>query len=201
MSPRPDVSEERKNQILAAASTVFARSGFHEARMDDIAEEVGLSKGALYLYYKSKDAIIVALLKFFFNQEVSQLRALLQTEQRKPVREQLMTMNRMFTEGMKWMSNLMPVAFEFYAIMARRKEVRLFLKDYFKEYRGLLAALIQRGIEQGEFQATVDAESLAITITALYEGLALLWMVDSQAAQWEKVGEQSLTMLLDGIKA
>ncbi|HEY6540074.1 MAG TPA: helix-turn-helix domain-containing protein, partial [Ktedonobacteraceae bacterium] len=67
MSPRPDVSEERRNQILAAASTVFARSGFHEARMDDIAEEVGLSKGALYLYYKSKDAIIAALLKFFFD--------------------------------------------------------------------------------------------------------------------------------------
>ncbi|MGH2496855.1 MAG: TetR/AcrR family transcriptional regulator [Ktedonobacteraceae bacterium] len=201
MSPRPDVSEERKNQILAAASAVFARSGFHEARMDDIAEEVGLSKGALYLYYKSKDAIIVALLKFFFNQEVSQLRALLQKEQQKSVREQLMTMNRMFVEGMKWMSNLMPVAFEFYAIMARRKEVRLFLKDYFKEYRELLASLIQRGIEQGEFQQTADAEMLAIAITALYEGLALLWMVDSQATQWEKVGEQSLTMLLDGIKA
>lgn len=201
MSPRPDVSEERKNQILAAASTVFARSGFHEARMDDIAEEVGLSKGALYLYYKSKDAIIIALLKFFFEKEVNQLRALLQTEQQKPIREQLMIMNRMFAEGMKWMASLMPVAFEFYAVMARRKDVRLFLKDYFKEYRGLLASLIQRGIDQGEFQPTVDAEMLAIAVTALYEGLALLWMVDPQAAQWEKVGEQSLAMLLDGIKA
>jgi AcrR family transcriptional regulator len=201
MSPRPDVSEERRNQILAAASTVFARSGFHEARMDDIAEEVGLSKGALYLYYKSKDAIIAALLKFFFEKEVNQLRALLQTEQHRPVREQLTIMNRMFAEGMKWMSNLMPVAYEFYAIMARRKEVRLFLKDYFKEYRGLLASLIQRGIDQGEFQPTVDAEMLAITVTALYEGLALLWMVDPQAAQWEQVGKQSLTMLLDGITA
>ncbi len=201
MSPRPDVSEERRNQILAAASTVFARSGFHEARMDDIAEEVGLSKGALYLYYKSKDAIIIALLKFFFNQEVNQLRALLQKEQPNSARKQLMVMNRMFAEGMKWMSNLMPVAFEFYAVMARRKDVRLFLKDYFKEYRGLLAALIQLGIDQGEFQPTVDAEMLAIAITALYEGLALLWMVDAQATQWEKVGEQSLTMLLNGIKA
>ena len=201
MSPRPDVSEERKNQILAAASAVFARSGFHEARMDDIAEEVGLSKGALYLYYKSKDAIIVALLKFFFDQEMNQLRTMLQKRQQKSVRGQLMIMNHMLAEGMKWMSNLMPVAFEFYAIMSRRKEVRLFLKDYFKEYRELLASLIQQGIEQGEFQPTVDAENLAIAITALYEGLALLWMVDPQAAQWEQVGKQSLTMLLDGIKA
>lgn len=201
MSPRPDVSEERRNQILAAASTVFARSGFHEARMEDIAEEVGLSKGALYLYYKSKDAIIAALLKFFFDQEMNQLRTMLQKRQQKSVRQQLMIMNHMLAEGMKWMSNLMPVAFEFYAIMARRKEVRLFLKDYFKEYRELLASLIQRGIDQGEFQPAVEAENLAIAITALYEGLALLWMVDPLAAQWEQVGKQSLTMMLDSITA
>jgi AcrR family transcriptional regulator len=58
MSPRPDVSEERKSQILEAAIDVFARLGFHQSQMD-----AGLSKGALYLYYKSKDAIIAALLK------------------------------------------------------------------------------------------------------------------------------------------
>ena len=51
MSPRPDVSEERRNQILEAAMAVFARQGFEQARMDDIAQEVGLSKGALYLYF------------------------------------------------------------------------------------------------------------------------------------------------------
>ena len=69
MSPRPDVSEERKNQILEAAIAVFARLGFQQARMDDIARQAGLSKGALYLYYTSKDAIITALLKYFFTQE------------------------------------------------------------------------------------------------------------------------------------
>lgn len=51
MSPRPDVSEERKNQILEAAIAVFARLGFQQTRMDDIAEQAGLCKGALYLYY------------------------------------------------------------------------------------------------------------------------------------------------------
>jgi AcrR family transcriptional regulator len=62
ISPRPDVSEERQNQILEAAVAVFARVGFRTARMDDMAEQAGLSKGALYLYYQSKDAIIAALL-------------------------------------------------------------------------------------------------------------------------------------------
>ena len=42
MAARRDVSAERKNQILDAAMVVFARSGFHEARMDDIVQDSGL---------------------------------------------------------------------------------------------------------------------------------------------------------------
>ena len=80
MSPRPDVSEEHKNQILEAAIAVFARLGFQQTRMDDIAEQAGLSKGALYLYYKSKDAIIAALLKYFFTQEFKRLQAFVEAD-------------------------------------------------------------------------------------------------------------------------
>jgi AcrR family transcriptional regulator len=75
MSPRPDKSPERKQQILEAAIAVFARLGFRAARMEDVAEQARLSKGALYLYYKSKDAIIAALLQHLFTQEFKQLQA------------------------------------------------------------------------------------------------------------------------------
>ena len=54
MSPRPDVSKERKQQILDAAEDVFTRKGLDNARMDDIAKRTGLSKGSLYWYFKSK---------------------------------------------------------------------------------------------------------------------------------------------------
>ena len=199
MPPRPDVSEERRSQILEAASAVFARLGFHQARMDDIAQEAGLSKGALYLYYNSKDAIIAALLRFFFDQELAMLRRLLQTGSEQSAREQLLMVNRRMGEAMKWMEAMRPIAFEFYAIAARQKNVRQFLKEYFKEYREILAALIQRGVESGEFKP-LDAQSVAITVAALYEGLVLLWMVDPQAVQWEKASEESLRLLLGGLQ-
>lgn len=67
--PRPDVSEERRSQILDAAVAVFARLGFHQARMDDIVQEAGLSKGALYWYFKSKDEIVMAILSSLFERE------------------------------------------------------------------------------------------------------------------------------------
>ena len=66
MSPKPDVSDERKYQILNAAEQVFTKKGLDLARMDDIAEETGLSKGTLYLYFKSKDDLIIAILDRIF---------------------------------------------------------------------------------------------------------------------------------------
>jgi AcrR family transcriptional regulator len=198
MSPRPDVSEERRNQILEAAMAVFARQGFDQARMDDIAQEAGLSKGALYLYYKSKDAIISAILQFFFSRAMKKLQGFLESEEPPSVREQLLRLNQYYIAEMKWMVSLLPLSFEFYAVAARQKAVRQFLKRYFKDYREVLATLVQRGIDRGEFRA-LQAERVAIAITALYEGLVLLWMVDQEATQWEQTGESSLLLLLDGL--
>jgi AcrR family transcriptional regulator len=152
MSPRPDVSEERRTQILEAAIAVFARQGFDQARMDDIAREVGLSKGALYLYYKSKDAIISAILQFFFSRAMKKLQGFLESKEQPSVREQLLRLNQYYIAEMKWMVSLLLLSFEFYAVAAHQKTVRQFLKRYFKDYREVLAALIQRGIDRDEFQ-------------------------------------------------
>jgi AcrR family transcriptional regulator len=198
--PRPDVSEERKSQILNAATTVFARLGFHETRMDDIAQEAGLSKAALYLYYKSKDAIIAALLKFFFAQELKKLHEWLSSEREGSVSQQILDITHEMIADLGWMSKMLPVTFEFYAVAARREDVRVFLKEHFREYRTLFAALIQSGIDQGEFRS-VDAGATAITLTALYEGLTLLWIFDPQTVRWEEVGESSVQLMLDGLRA
>ncbi|WP_091628856.1 TetR/AcrR family transcriptional regulator [Amycolatopsis saalfeldensis] len=62
----PRVSQEhrdkRRRQILDAATLCFARKGFHATSMPDIFAEVGLSSGAVYGYFRSKQAIIEALL-------------------------------------------------------------------------------------------------------------------------------------------
>lgn len=61
----PKVSEEhaaaRREQILSAAQDCFARKGFHATSMNDVFHEAGLSAGAVYSYFKSKDEIVVAI--------------------------------------------------------------------------------------------------------------------------------------------
>ena len=61
----PKVSEEhmaeRRNQILDAAVTTFSRNGFHQTTIEDIRVESGMSRGAIYHYFKSKEDIIDAI--------------------------------------------------------------------------------------------------------------------------------------------
>jgi len=61
---RRDREEQARLQaILDAAESVFARKGYYETRMDDIALKAELAKGTLYYYFKSKDEIYVHLLE------------------------------------------------------------------------------------------------------------------------------------------
>ncbi len=60
---RDVITEFRHSQILEAARHVFARRGFAEASMDEIAQSAGVAKGTLYLYYRSKQDLYRASLR------------------------------------------------------------------------------------------------------------------------------------------
>jgi AcrR family transcriptional regulator len=197
MSRHPDTSEKRRNQILDAATKVFVRLGFQHARMDDIVEESGLSKGTLYWYFKSKEDIINAILRRLFAGELENLQNLLQAEGTASERLVQLTNNRVI--GLKRMSSLVPIIFEFYAAAVHQQWVKQFINEYFGRFRTLLEELIQQGIDEGEFRH-VNATQAAITFASLYEGLTLHWMMDPQTVQWEILNENSIPMLLDGLK-
>lgn len=65
--------QEKQELILNAAQHVFATEGFHAARVDSIARQAGVAKGTIYLYFRSKDEILVALMENRF----ARLRALI----------------------------------------------------------------------------------------------------------------------------
>src|SRR5713101_2207804 len=59
----PEYKEEARSRILRAASQVFDEKGYRQATMDDIAQKLGVSKGALYLYFASKEELFDAICK------------------------------------------------------------------------------------------------------------------------------------------
>jgi AcrR family transcriptional regulator len=197
MSPRPDVSNVRKHQILNAAEKVFTKKGFDLTRMDDIAEETGLSKGTLYLYFKSKDDLIIAILDRIFQGVFKQLDA------RKDNKSSATDAISQFTEeairDYKLMLRLMPVAYEFLALAFRNRTVQKALKQYFHHYMEALVPIIQRGIDSGEFRP-MDAQEAAIAAGAIYEGTVLLWVYDNSIIDVEHHIRSSIKLLLEGIR-
>ena len=60
-----ETPEVRRAQILEAARRCFGEAGYHKTKMDDIVSRAGLSKGALYWHFESKDEIFLALFDLF----------------------------------------------------------------------------------------------------------------------------------------
>lgn len=196
MTPRPDVSGERKGQIVEAAVTVFSRLGFERARMEDVARESGLSKGTLYLYYKSKDELIGALLRSIFDWGMRDLKGALASE--RSAGERLLKLGELMSGEIEKFSVLLPVWFEFYAVAARDEGVRRFMKSYFEEYRETLAEIVRAGVQQGEFRR-VDVEEVTVTLVSLFEGVTLLWAFDPKTVPIESQMKASVRLLLEGL--
>ena len=197
MSPRLDVSEERKEQILDAASKVFTHKGFAASRMDDIAEQTGLSKGTLYLYFKSKDDVITGILDRIF---LGTLKEMAQHDPEISAKEAIEHFTEVAIQDYKKMLHMMPIAYEFLALAFRNKTVQKALKQYLNRYMDALIPTIERGIASGEFRQ-VDAQEVAITAGAIFEGTVLLWVYDKNRVNVETSIRAGIKLLFEGILA
>jgi AcrR family transcriptional regulator len=198
MSPRPDVSDERKSQILNAAESIFTQKGFDEARMDDIADKTGLSKGTLYLYFKSKDDLIIAILDRMFQFEFRQFENLNLTEMN--AIDAIWKITDVLAKDIVRLQRLIPIVYQFLALAFRNKYVQLALKKYINHYVDVLVPIIQRGIDSGEFRP-VDAREVAIAMGAMIEGTLLLWVYDKTLVKPEHHIHSGMKLLLEGVQA
>lgn len=191
------LARERKKQILDAAERVFAERGFDKARMDDIVQESGLSKGALYWYYKSKDAIIRALLDRVFISEMQGAEQLVELDA--SASERLKLFVEYVVREYKRFEKLLPLAYEFIALAYRSKAVRESLVGYYEHYADLIAEVIEQGVNRGEFKPC-DPRNASVALIGMYEGIALLWFLDPTRIDWDSMSEQPLEIFLAGLR-
>jgi AcrR family transcriptional regulator len=196
LSPKPDVTEQRRHQILDAATKVFTRKGIDKTRMDDIVDETGLSKGALYWYFKGKDDIVISILDRIFQRELGELEA--------------MDLDQETALGCIWeytghviddlvvMLKLMPIAYEFFSLATRSKVVQKALTNYFRRYMDVLVPIVEFGIERGEFRP-VDPNDIAIAAGAIFEGTILLWVYDRNLVDPERHIRSGIQLLMEGV--
>lgn len=173
MSPKPNVTAMRTAQIIEAATTVFAEKGFDGATMDDIADAVGINKATIYLYFENKDALIHAIAAQLFAQELADLQAA--RDLPGSAIERLTAYYEALIAEKAEVAPLLPILYEFYALGLRRADVCTVISDFIHQLTGQLAAIIQAGIENGEFAPT-DARQAARALDALLSGTLLHWV-------------------------
>jgi AcrR family transcriptional regulator len=186
----------RQEAILQAAAAVFAEHGFAAATTDAIAQAAGVSKGGLYWHFSSKDAILAALLRSIFDEELVLLQTALGTDG--SVAERVRQLVAASMTAVLQLPQAHTIALEFYALAARDTEVRTFLQGYYQRYHALLAELLQQGFAHGEFHRGTAAAG-AVALITLLEGLGLVWAISPELVPLPEQAERAAALLLAGL--
>lgn len=197
MCAQKELKKERRRQILDAAEKVFIRHGFNKACMDDIGAESGLSKGALYWYYTSKDEIILALMDRIFVREMKEAEDLVTAGGEAGQRLHLL-FDAAFID-IRHFGQRMPLGYEFFSLAARKEEVRDAIRGYYRRYLAILSKIIQQGVDTGEF-VPIDPADAAATAIGIVEGMALMWFLDPEILDWDHIGDLPTRIFLQGIR-
>ena len=197
MAPRPDVSAERRAQIIRAAMACFLRKGYNNTTMDDIVAESGLSKGSLYWYFQSKDDLFITALTSFLT-EITQA-ALAPPGPGLAPSETLRRMAQGTARMVRETQGLFSLFLEFWSSSPRREEAGQLWADMLTQYKDLIVETIEAGVRSGEFRP-VDAERLVWAMMAAYDGLAAYLMLMPEL-DVEGISQVFVEALLEGLRA
>ena len=163
----------KRERILEAAERVFAQRGFYTAKVADIAREAGVADGTIYLYFKSKDDLLISL----FESRIVRVNELLATAvagQTRP-RDKLTAFVRAYLQ----LIADQPTAAEVLTIELRQstKFMREYSAHRFGELLGILGNVIAEGQAAGELSDAVPAPVAARMIWGMLDELALAWLL------------------------
>lgn len=178
----------RRTQILAAALTCFARSGYHTTTMADVAAEAGVSKGTPYLYFPSKEALYVTLFEEWdcaLDERIgTTIEALAEDERRSPrrvLRAAAGAVGAHVTEQTETCRVLM----EAHTLAAYVPPIAEVVKAAEDRNRQEIEHLVREGMTVGEWPHNTDPAVEARLITATLHGLMAQWHLDPGAFDWE----------------
>jgi AcrR family transcriptional regulator len=197
MSPKVDMADERRAHIMQAALACFARKGYHLTTMDDIAQESGLSKGSLYWYFKSKKELFLSIFEAYFRQMETAVQPILEVTLSPS--EKLHALAEMLVDIMAEAQSFVGVMIDFWSQTRHEEDINQLVRQIYEPYYQGLAAIIEEGIQQGEFRS-VNAAHLASLLMAVYDGLMMQWLVMPEWVDWAGQTETLLDTLLEGLR-
>ena len=155
--------EARPDEILAAALASFTERGFAATRLEDVAARAGISKGTLYLYFRSKEELFKAVVRATLVPNLERVEALAASFDGPSallLERLLLTMAGVVSSRVGGIPKLVISEARNFPEIAR-----FYVKEVVRPGRETLAAVIRRGIDRGEFRK-VDPDTMAHLLAA-----------------------------------
>lgn len=198
MSPIRVDKQERRERILHGALAVFRKKPFDKVTVDDVAAEAGVAKGGVYLYFKSKDDLYMALLDHAFGEFFEEFA--LHPEIDDPV-EQL---EHVFLEGLEpWQKEQQFLRFFVFYLgknmgTERGRMIEQRLRQSFARNRRHIEEIYRRGLAAGHFRK-LDPAHVSATLVAMAEFIPMQWVIDKKAFSLREAGKAAFEIWLKGI--
>lgn len=187
--------EQRRRRLLEGAWRCIARQGYRDLTVDDVCAEAGLSKGAFYGHFPSKESLLLALIA---DDAASIARVIEAPETRRlsPVQRIRKLTETMLLQGAD--PARVQLRSDVWGAMQTYPEVRAAVTQVVSERQRILRAWVQEAVAAGEIAIDFPPNALAALLLAVSDGLILHYALDPHAFRWRKISK-AVDGLLAGI--
>jgi len=188
---------DKPQQIIDAAVRVFARTGYYNSRVSDIAREAGIASGTIYLYFKTKEEILVTL----FREKMAEWVTLVRREvarETDPVAKIRRIVALHFT-----MIERNPDLAEVVQVELRQgqKFFRGASAHEVSAYFGVITDVLEEGIAAGRIRKDLPAKIATKMLFGAMDQLATSWVLGKRAYRLSEAAEPVATIFLKGVCA
>ncbi|MEH7886435.1 TetR/AcrR family transcriptional regulator [Bacillus sp. JJ1609] len=202
----PIVSDEykemKRQEILQSAHACFAKKGFEASTVDDIVSHSGISKGAIYNYFKSKDEIYLALMEGQTNESGTKFtRGIAKCESALEKLNFLIDAYLNNDPNAEENKDQALVHYEFRLYSTRKPELKKALTDRYQDFFvTLLTDIIEEGQAAGEFKKGIEPKGYADIFWAMVNGVTLQATI-LNAYHYKDILKEMQTMFIEKLKA
>jgi len=194
--PRPAATDKR-DAILRAATQVFAQRGFFNAQVADVAKAAGVAAGTVYLYFRSKDDLLVSLFERTMKQAIAEGRAALVGAA--DPRQRLSRIAHLHLERLGGDRDL-AVVFQV-ELRQSTKFMERFSSSYLREYLGIIREAVEAGQADGLFRRDVSATAAAKILFGALDEMATNWMLSPRTYSLEDDADAVIDLFLNGVSS
>jgi AcrR family transcriptional regulator len=162
----PEYKEQARVRIIEQALEMFSERGFYRTRMADIADSLGVSKGAIYQYFESKEQLFVEALRHHGERRAGVVRGFLESGSLKSI-----STGEFFDQMLELRLGSLALSADLLRETARNEALREMLVGIAEDWGRELFDLIDGMKRDGTIRADVDSSSLSRGILALRDGL------------------------------